>query len=486
MESSCCLGVVLLYIRDMAKAEWGWSKQDPEWMRSSDHLSSEDHESPKLLSVEDKKALLTTEHLSQLSLGEYLALWRKLHPHALTKVSRHGFLDYTIDRFQSWDMFHYFSDFERELENGKLLRGRLHQRGVMDGSPERVQVWLGSVLEEPTKEMALEKLREKLGIFDGLPYLSGAISAAMDTKVSLLSLHVLPEAYGAERRNAVFTVFPTDVVLSQHRFQLSRPTALWVRGLNQTVDVWPNPVQHGGLSQDAGIVFLPKSAEVDPQTGSRYASQPTDAPLFSGDVRRMIENTDVPILFQEQMNRIPEVRGIVGAVEQDWQTGRNGEVEKRVEEFRERFPALLQNLGYHHSEIDIIVKRSCDRLAYGKNPFDPDFLLMTLAFSGTLFERPKETISSQEFWERRFTKHPEQKPSRVVYYEGNPAEALNRFLKAGGIETPQTKPKAGHLLGFDDHLVSDLARDPQLMQTAQALWNLCVREIEARYSSSTA
>lgn len=480
--SSCCLDGLLLYIRNMAKAEWGWSKQDPEWVRSPEYSGTNDRASSEPLTVEQKKSLLTDEYLSRLSLGEYMALWRRLHPHVLTKVSRQGFVDYTIDRFQQEDLFYYVSDFQRELENGKLLRGRLHRRAVLGASQGRIHGWLESILQQPTKEHALEKLRDELGMSEEIPYRSGGISVAMDTKISLLSLDVLPEAYGAERNNAVFTVFPTDVVLSQHRFQVSKQVALWVPSWNHTVDVWPNDLQQGGLSQDAGIVFLPKSAQVDPLTGSRYAAQSTSTPLFPGDHWRMKEKADLPELFIEQMYAIPKVREILQAIEQDRQTGRNGEVEKRVEDFRVRFPALLQPLGYEDSAITMIVKRCCDRLAYGKNPFEFDFALMTLAFSGELFERPKETIRSEEFWEQHFAKNPTQKPARVVYYEGEPAMAMRQFLKVFGIETPRSKPKAGNLLGFDNNMVSDLTSDPQMVDYARELWTQSARVIDAHYA----
>jgi len=451
----------------MAKAEWGWSKQDPEWVRSPEYVRAHEHQSLEPLTAEEKKSLLTVECLAPLSLGEYMALWRRLHPYVLTKVSRQGFVDYTIDRFQQKDLFFYVSDFQQELENGKLLRGRLRRRGALEDGQGSIPDWLEYILEQPTKEQALEKLRDELGISEEIPYRSGGISVAMDTKISLLSLDVLPEAFGAERNNAVFTLFPTDVVLSQHRFQVNKQVALWVPSWNHTVDVWPADLQQGGLSQDAGIVFLPKSAQVDPLTGSRYAAQPTSTLLFPGDHWRMKEKADLPELFIEQMYAIPEVREILQAIEQDWQTGRNGEVEKRVEDFRVRFPALLQPLGYEDSAITIIVKRCCDRVAYGKNPFEFDFALMTLAFSGELFERPKETIRSEEFWEQYFVKNPTQKPARVVYYEGEPATAMRRFLKVFGIETPRSKPKAGHLLGFDNNMVSDLTSDPQMVHFAR-------------------
>ncbi|MDO8560622.1 MAG: hypothetical protein Q7R91_00185 [bacterium] len=61
------------------------------------------------------------------------------------------------------------------------------------------------------------------------------------------------------------------------------------------------------------------------------------------------------------------------------------------------------------------------------------------------------TISSQEYWEEYLKQHPDQRPSKIVYYEGdNPTKALNRWRKEQGL----TKKSKEENLGFSERHIS--------------------------------
>jgi hypothetical protein len=59
-------------------------------------------------------------------------------------------------------------------------------------------------------------------------------------------------------------------------------------------------------------------------------------------------------------------------------------------------------------------------------------------------------VKAEEYWERYFSEHKEQRPNKIVYYDGSPAEAVNNFLRINGITQP---PAGDKFLGFEDNRI---------------------------------
>ena len=57
--------------------------------------------------------------------------------------------------------------------------------------------------------------------------------------------------------------------------------------------------------------------------------------------------------------------------------------------------------------------------------------------AGQYLKPAEQTISSRAYWEQRFAQHPELKPSKVVYYTGDPQTALETWKAQNGlVDTP--------------------------------------------------
>jgi hypothetical protein len=61
-------------------------------------------------------------------------------------------------------------------------------------------------------------------------------------------------------------------------------------------------------------------------------------------------------------------------------------------------------------------------------------------------------IRAEDFWEDYFNNNPSQKPKHIVYYDGDPTNAVSNFFKENGI---LEKDSYEALLGFDNHIIVD-------------------------------
>ena len=83
------------------------------------------------------------------------------------------------------------------------------------------------------------------------------------------------------------------------------------------------------------------------------------------------------------------------------------------------------------SDLYIISKEDRERLTYEEK---------SLLWCRTYLEEynahlklAENTISSKEYWEAYFAEHPDEKPAHIIYYSGDPSEAVRDFLEENGI-----------------------------------------------------
>ena len=90
-----------------------------------------------------------------------------------------------------------------------------------------------------------------------------------------------------------------------------------------------------------------------------------------------------------------------------------------------------------------------------------------------------ETIASQDYWEMYFSQHPDERPSRVIYYEGAPSKALQTWVGSLGItwQTPQIPVQEV----FADHKVT---RDSALAQTGLAEFTKLAQQVITEHFAS--
>ena len=78
------------------------------------------------------------------------------------------------------------------------------------------------------------------------------------------------------------------------------------------------------------------------------------------------------------------------------------------------------------------------------------------------WKRAENTVSSREYWEKYFAKNPKQKPKHLVFYDGDPTSAIYKFQQRNNIGQADVSETEGTLLGFDDHHVADMGKDPRV------------------------
>ncbi len=228
------------------------------------------------LTKEEIEESFTTDNLRRLSLEEYVALLRKVPAKFITHITRHGFCDRTSHHHFDKESFHH--GFEG------LLAGRNIQSGmdrIAEGEWDKDKVRL--MLREigipseycKTRGDAVEILNEfSRRSVTGLPTSDftdlNAVHGALD--------YVADWYYGSEIGNQIFVLYPAAFVASQYEStsqngnvpdNFAQPKDSRHDARN---DIWMmrKGDERGILPLDAGIVFIPANARVNPNTGSKY------------------------------------------------------------------------------------------------------------------------------------------------------------------------------------------------------------------------
>lgn len=242
------------------------------------------------LTNEQKRELLKSEVLAELTMPEYISLWRRLNPNFLTHVTRQGFRDHNGMMYHTAGIGEFSHGFTTILDDNKELRPIMEIRGLLSRDDITIQKLIEkSVLTASDEAEALTRLDK---------FVNHSIASAPAfpdrTSVHFAVEDVLNTYYGAEDGNEVFFVFPTDVIASQRVFGTEGRVNLNSSGDYPSANnlfVWGPIEGNGSLSIDAGIVFLPKSKLVDPSTGSKFASE---AKFVNGKVEReLIVDSDM-------------------------------------------------------------------------------------------------------------------------------------------------------------------------------------------------
>ena len=103
--------------------------------------------------------------------------------------------------------------------------------------------------------------------------------------------------------------------------------------------------------------------------------------------------------------------------------------------------------------------------------------------SSARFKRAKNTVPAKEYWEDYFSKNPDLRPKHVIYYDGDPTNAVYKFQQENNIGSANTSKVDGQLLGFDDHHVTDMTNDPRANVGHQELVDLGNKIIREHYQN---
>ncbi len=416
---------------------------------------------------EEILGLFTEEHLKQLDLDDYILLMKRFPGEVVTHVTRQGIRDHTDlpDHFTNQGMHH--DSFEKILDERRLhsmmqlcIRGEIQDEEVLE-----------RFLNNPaTKEEALDHAKGINSISDEeFKRMFGAQGSLSDqAAIHFASEQVLDHYYGSERENEIFLVYPSVFVASQFKFMNPHKSSHDLMPMSSNRDahigdlgaadkytdlfVWTE--NQKGIDLDAGIAFIPANADVDPVTGSQYVlddqMKPNEKDEFTSEINKLAQSkvceTEWNELFIKKYNKY----------------------EKKS--FKEKIDIFFKKIGISFNpHIKMAIRKylfhdenggyvsSWDetkkRLLKKFDVSDSDDR-KSLFYYGALFERAKTTIKSKQFWEKYFEKNPERKPKKIVYYDGDPTVALNRWREQNGITPKLHKNKAlSTHAGFSTNLI---------------------------------
>lgn len=478
------------------------------------------------LSPEEKKEGLDFEALSELSTDEYLRLWRRLNPFFVTHVTRQGIRDHNAMFYHSAGMGEFQDGMTGVLADGKILRtpAEVHYGLGREVTEQSVEESLEKMLFQNKTQAEIEAMREQgmsdkaiVGnLVDGLP-VNTTIAAAepwTDKRaVHFAQMIALDDHYGGESENEAFFVFPTDVIASQCRFgghMRGNLTTAQIGSETKWNDmfVWP---QKKDITIDAGLTFLPKSTMVDAETGSKYATKVVE-----------VDGREV---------RVPEVdeEGVTKFVE--WMKGLKPEDEsvKTATSFESKYDMTkLREEGVKAGVPERIldeVLSVVDGFNYNLKKFVEGGELRELWLAPEELEKmsPEErrersvrefldgrsvtwkmaenTMPAEEYWEKYFTEHAEQRPAHVIYYDGDPSAAVVSTLEKAGVLEEAVRPygasysdewqrytgkgdsheRDGDWLGFEENYVEDETTDEVLQEPHQRFNEIARRKVAEHY-----
>ncbi len=340
------------------------------------------------------------------------------------------------------------------MNDQRLLRppmaiGELKLRNEMS-----VRAWMkDQVLGEETEDDAREKLDELMNS----PFAT-APKYPDETAVHFAAQVVADDYYGGESGNEVFFIYPSDVIASQYDFAFNG----WEKDFTQPqtemkwndVFAWPQDVENSGIPIDAGMVFLPKDTPVDPETGSKYASQ---IQAVGGKEKRvMIEDKDLVsrfVVWARQLDGSSSVR-------QAFTTDKDNAKRVIAEE--------LEKLGFSEDAIRGLAQEVFTEMHWSES-FEDEMAERILKKTGAHYKRAENAVRAEDYWEGQFAQNPTLRPKHVIYYNGDPSRAVLEFQRTHGIGNANTSGTEGTLLGFDDRHVTDMQNDPRSNKGRQEL-----------------
>lgn len=433
------------------------------------------------LGVEEKKNILTPELLASLSLEEYIKLWRRLNPEFLSHVTRQGFRDHVGMFSHSHGMNEFSSGLVAVLNDGKILRSPMQIKKLLNRDHEAVRQALSDwVLQSDDQTEAESRFYRWLNFT-----LASAPKYPDETAVHFAAQVVADWFYGGETGNEVFYIYPTDAIASQNLFAFNGWEKDFTKPQSEMkwndIFVWPEKNREG-IQLDAGIVFLPKSAQVDRETGSKYASQ-IDSDLgrrslvideaLSSSFHSWCENKS-STSYKIATEAIDHYRNMPD----DWYGNRDRARNIAIEVVFNQ----LTVLGFTKDAAEDFASKLVSRLSWDKDALDiPEIRDTLLVESRALWKRATNPISSKEYWETYFDQNPEKKPKHIIYYDGTPSVAVREFQQQNGIGMKSTEKSGRELLGFEDNYVADMEADKRVWDGYDELVMFGKQIIEDRY-----
>ena len=298
-----------------------------------------------------------------------------------------------------------------------MLRPPLSIRGLRTRGEASVKEFLnGWVLQAEDEKEAKKRLHNLLNFS-----LGGAPKYPDKTAVHFATQLVANDYYGGERNNEVFFIFPSDFLASQYSFAFNGGQKDFTKPQSETkwndVFIWPGTLDNPGISLDTGFVFLPEKTPVDPNSGSKYASEIKN--IDGKEQRVLIEDTDLIQSFYSWGRNLNDESPIMKAYrsyseERDYFRRQDLEI-SCLDTFRQE----IEKLGFGPDASEPLARSLFVKLHHLAHTI-PELLEDMVKESGAGWKRAEDTIPSKEYWEDYFRKNPHLRPKHIVYYDGDP------------------------------------------------------------------
>ncbi len=378
-------------------------------------------------SKEDIKSHFSPEHLASLSLEDYILLMRRFPSQMVTHVTRQGIRDHlgAVNHFEGVNKF--WNGFKEIAENGRL-KNWLSLHLTEDAKEEAIAEFLE--LRSKTKEEALQVVNYVIG--EDTQNFHG--SFADRTALHLATEEVADAHYGAETGNEIFFAYPSAFIASQYVFsgQLAKADG----GYHNNQWVWAN--EDRGLDINTGIVFIPEETLVDRRTGSKYELdenlQPKQNTKIVNEIKTIISRDSFKKFAEQHAKILGETTVNINRMWSDEESS-----DYMLRQFRPTFDEIrrvlseqfgINDQGMQRILLDYGFLRNAQGFDAANGDTHLDFISDRVTELGFKFEPAKYTVSAQEYWETYFKDHPEQRPSKVVYYKGDdPTRALKNWRK---------------------------------------------------------
>ena len=410
-------------------------------------------------SKEDIAQNFTEEHLSSLLTEDYVDLLKRSPGEMLTHVTRHGVRDHA-------DLGNHTKGIGEYSDTLNTVLGKKELKSA-----------IGIALQEETKEDAVAKYlkldncpnrKAALGRIHG-QFKSAVIgdphAFADSSAIHLAAEEVADSFYGSERGNEIFFAFPSAMVASQYEFSGDLSKA----GNNNDQFVWPDVEK--GLPLDAGIAFIPEDAKVDRENGSKYYLDQNKKTLPSEGIDEILKA------------RFGEKPGFVQDLVREAEKADGLEPTEQIKKIQEVFRDYgIQNMDSAKCLTDKNLRQKLVETWGTEDEKSKYEEILTKHFQDSdlsPYKLAENPVSSQQYWEEYFQKHPEARPKHIVYYAGgDPTKALYKWREKNGI----SKRSGESNLGFSENEVSKKTKNED--ETQQRFVSIAHKLIDKRFPST--
>ncbi|MBC7767004.1 hypothetical protein H7Y21_03370 [Arenimonas sp.] len=395
-------------------------------------------------SKEDITEYFSPEHLSSLTLEEYILLLQRFPSQMVTHVTRQGVRDHVgaVNHFAGVDKL--WNGFKEIVEDGALKSSfAIH---VTDNAKEDVFINFLN-LKNKTKPEAMRDINYIIG--EESQHHHG--SFADIRSVHFATEEVADAHYGSETGNEIFFAYPSAMIASQYVFSGQLSNANGGYHNNQ----WVFADEKGGLSIDSSIVFIPKNVPVDRNTGSKYELNESLEPIKNEELFNQLFDLISQDDFKEFAVKYEQV---LGNSHLDINTFLNGTYTKTnyTKAFEDKMNEAIETLVSKFAITDknlyqvVLTYEFLRNIVIGEAK--ENRIYDSLKKIGLSFSLAKDTVSSEEYWENYFNKNPNiKKPSKIVYYEQtDPTLALKTWKSEKGLYKKDKNQNIGFVENYVD------------------------------------